>query len=253
MPSRSIAVAATGALAVFGSVASQGAQGDLQAGLDRSTHDVNAVADVWVAPGRHAEHARHRPVRGRMPTELPTLAGVRAVGTTAARSSTSTTDAYGCLRSLPARRSRSRRRRSWRATSTQATQRLRAAAGRWSRTGSRPSATWTSGIALHPAGAATAHLPRRGAEHERRLATRVRSSSARATTSAAGALAAPRAFQVTLRGRHLARAGACRESNGRSGPTRRLTVETDAEREARHRATSRAGARRASTNCRCWC
>lgn len=50
MPARSIAVAATGALAVFGSVASQGARQDLQAGLDRSTHDINGVADVWAAP-----------------------------------------------------------------------------------------------------------------------------------------------------------------------------------------------------------
>jgi putative ABC transport system permease protein len=53
MPARSVAVAATGALAVFGSVASQGARGDLQAGLDRSTHDINGVADVWAsAPGQ---------------------------------------------------------------------------------------------------------------------------------------------------------------------------------------------------------
>lgn len=49
MPTRSIAVAATGALAVFASVASQGARGDLQTGLDRSATDVIRVADVWVS------------------------------------------------------------------------------------------------------------------------------------------------------------------------------------------------------------
>jgi len=45
---RSIALAATGALAVFGSVAVQGAHADLQRGLDRDASELNASADVWV-------------------------------------------------------------------------------------------------------------------------------------------------------------------------------------------------------------
>jgi putative ABC transport system permease protein len=49
---RSLAVAATGAVAVFGSVALQGAHADLQRGLDRTAHDLASIGDLWaVAPG----------------------------------------------------------------------------------------------------------------------------------------------------------------------------------------------------------
>jgi putative ABC transport system permease protein len=47
---RSIALAATGALAVFGSVAVEGAHFDLQRGLDRDARDLNAAADLWITP-----------------------------------------------------------------------------------------------------------------------------------------------------------------------------------------------------------
>lgn len=50
---RSLAVAATGAVAVLGSVALQGAHADLQRGLDRTSADLSSIGDVWVvAPGR---------------------------------------------------------------------------------------------------------------------------------------------------------------------------------------------------------
>lgn len=45
---RSLAIAATGAAAVFGSVAIEGAQRNLERGLDRVTHELAASADVWV-------------------------------------------------------------------------------------------------------------------------------------------------------------------------------------------------------------
>ncbi len=49
---RSIAIAAMGAIAVFGSVAIQGAHANLQHGLNRLFHEVTASAPVWVAaPG----------------------------------------------------------------------------------------------------------------------------------------------------------------------------------------------------------
>jgi putative ABC transport system permease protein len=49
---RTLAVAATGAVAVFGSVALQGAHADLLRGLKRTSQDVADVGDVWaVAPG----------------------------------------------------------------------------------------------------------------------------------------------------------------------------------------------------------
>jgi putative ABC transport system permease protein len=47
---RSLAVAATGALAVFGTVAVAGAQHNLQSGLNSATREWNRAADVWVSP-----------------------------------------------------------------------------------------------------------------------------------------------------------------------------------------------------------
>ena len=46
----SLAVAATGAIAVFGSVAITGAQHNLQNGLDRTAYEWNHVTDLWVSP-----------------------------------------------------------------------------------------------------------------------------------------------------------------------------------------------------------
>lgn len=47
---RSLAIAGTGALAVFGSSALHGARANLQAGLDGVTRAYDHVADVWVSP-----------------------------------------------------------------------------------------------------------------------------------------------------------------------------------------------------------
>jgi len=47
---RTVGIAATAAIAVFGSVAIQGAHADLQRGLDRSANDVSVAADVWAFP-----------------------------------------------------------------------------------------------------------------------------------------------------------------------------------------------------------
>ena len=47
---RSLAIVATGAVAVFGVVAIQGAQQNLQRGLDASAHGIDSSADVWVTP-----------------------------------------------------------------------------------------------------------------------------------------------------------------------------------------------------------
>ncbi|WCB96406.1 hypothetical protein DSM104299_05165 [Baekduia alba] len=49
---RALAITTTGAIAVFGATSLQGAQVNLQAGLDRVAHDLNAPADLWAtAPG----------------------------------------------------------------------------------------------------------------------------------------------------------------------------------------------------------
>jgi putative ABC transport system permease protein len=47
---RSLAISATGAIAVFGSVAIQGAHSNLQQGLDRLVHQLSAAAELWVIP-----------------------------------------------------------------------------------------------------------------------------------------------------------------------------------------------------------
>jgi putative ABC transport system permease protein len=47
---RSLAIAATGAIAVFGASMIQGAQSNLQHGLNRLFHDVTSVTNIWIAP-----------------------------------------------------------------------------------------------------------------------------------------------------------------------------------------------------------
>jgi putative ABC transport system permease protein len=47
---RSLAIAATAAVAVFGTVEFQGTQSNLTSGLDASAHDIDANANVWVTP-----------------------------------------------------------------------------------------------------------------------------------------------------------------------------------------------------------
>ncbi len=47
---RSLAIAATGAVAVFGSVAIEGAQSNLRTGLGRSAADLSLGTDLWVSP-----------------------------------------------------------------------------------------------------------------------------------------------------------------------------------------------------------
>jgi putative ABC transport system permease protein len=48
MTVRSLAVASTGALAVFGTVAVAGAQHNVQSGLNSASHEWNRAADIWV-------------------------------------------------------------------------------------------------------------------------------------------------------------------------------------------------------------
>lgn len=76
---RSLAVAATGAVAVFGSVGIQGAHGDLQRGLDEATRDLNAIADVWASPAGYPNLFATTPFRAGATRELEALPGVEAV------------------------------------------------------------------------------------------------------------------------------------------------------------------------------
>ena len=76
---RSIAIAATGAIAVFGSVAIQGARVDLQRGLDASAHGIDSLAAIWVTPAGTSNSFATTPFRNVETGSLARLPGVAAV------------------------------------------------------------------------------------------------------------------------------------------------------------------------------
>jgi putative ABC transport system permease protein len=77
---RSIAAVATGAIAVFGSVAIQGAHSNLLLGLDDASHDLNATADLWVSPSGYSNLLMTTPFPPNDRGTLERLPGVRTVG-----------------------------------------------------------------------------------------------------------------------------------------------------------------------------
>jgi putative ABC transport system permease protein len=77
---RSLAIAATGAVAVFGSVAIDGARENLQRGLDASARVIGANAEVWVSPLGAANAFTTIPFDGGARRALARLPGVGAVG-----------------------------------------------------------------------------------------------------------------------------------------------------------------------------
>jgi putative ABC transport system permease protein len=76
---RSIGIAATAAVAVFGSVTIQGARTNLQGGLDRSFHGIASVTDLWVAPSGAQNLFATIPFPGIATSTLTRLSGVRSV------------------------------------------------------------------------------------------------------------------------------------------------------------------------------
>jgi putative ABC transport system permease protein len=77
---RSLAIAATAAVAVFGAVEFQGTQTNLTDGLDASAHDIDATASIWVSPGGESNAfatTAFKNINLRVLTRLP---GVRTVG-----------------------------------------------------------------------------------------------------------------------------------------------------------------------------
>jgi putative ABC transport system permease protein len=77
---RSLAIAATGAIAVFGVVAIQGAQLNLQRGLDASSLAFDRSADLWVLPRGEADAFVTVPFKGISARRLAAVRGVHAVG-----------------------------------------------------------------------------------------------------------------------------------------------------------------------------
>ncbi len=76
---RAVAVAATGAVAVFGGVAIQGAHADLQHGLEDAARDMNAFTDVWVSPAGSFDLLMTQPFAATAQARLARLPGVSAV------------------------------------------------------------------------------------------------------------------------------------------------------------------------------
>jgi putative ABC transport system permease protein len=77
--SRAIAIAATGAIAVFGSVSIQGAHSDLLKGLYNAASDMNAATDVWVSAAGNSNLLMTSPFAPTQLSKLSSLPGVRAV------------------------------------------------------------------------------------------------------------------------------------------------------------------------------
>jgi putative ABC transport system permease protein len=77
--SRAIGVAATGAIAVFGAVAIQGAHADLLKGLQNAARDENSFTDLWVSPPGAYNLLRTAPFPPAQQATLARLPGVRTV------------------------------------------------------------------------------------------------------------------------------------------------------------------------------
>jgi putative ABC transport system permease protein len=77
---RSLAIAATAAVAVFGTVEFQGTQTNLTSGLDASAHDIDANASIWVSPGGESNAFATTAFTNSNLHALTHLPGVRNVG-----------------------------------------------------------------------------------------------------------------------------------------------------------------------------
>ncbi len=78
--SRAVAIAATGAVAVFGAVSIQGAHGDLLKGLENAARDTNASTDVWVSAAGSSNLLMTTPFAPTEQGKLEKLPGVKSVG-----------------------------------------------------------------------------------------------------------------------------------------------------------------------------
>ncbi len=78
-PGRAVAIAATGAVAVFGSVSVQGAHSDLLAGLDGATREMSAPTDLWISPAGSYDLLKTAPFAPVEQKELERVPGVLAV------------------------------------------------------------------------------------------------------------------------------------------------------------------------------
>ncbi len=76
---RSLAIAATGAIAVFGSVSIQAARDNLQRGLDASARGIDSRADIWVSLDGNSNSLATTPFPDRFSVAIARLPGVAHV------------------------------------------------------------------------------------------------------------------------------------------------------------------------------
>jgi putative ABC transport system permease protein len=77
---RSLAIAATAAVAVFGTIAFQGAQANLASGLDASARGIDSSADVWATASGESNAFATTPFKDTSSRALARLPGVASVG-----------------------------------------------------------------------------------------------------------------------------------------------------------------------------
>lgn len=77
---RSLAIAATAAVAVFGTVEFQGIQANLANGLDASAHGIDSSADVWITPSGGSSLLSTIPFKIDDSRALARLPGIASVG-----------------------------------------------------------------------------------------------------------------------------------------------------------------------------
>jgi putative ABC transport system permease protein len=77
---RSLAIAATAALAVFGAVEFGGTEANLSSGLDASAREIDSSADVWVTPSGESNAFATTSFKDSHSATLTGLPGVKAVG-----------------------------------------------------------------------------------------------------------------------------------------------------------------------------
>ena len=242
---RSLAIAATGAIAVFGSVAIQGAHSNLQRGLDRTAAHLIRVTDVWVSVAGERQHAGEHAVcdqhRGATGNSCRVCARWRS---TAAASSTSAIAGCGSLRRRRARRRRYRPARCCAATSRSPTHVCAPGAGSSSRRRSPMNTTYTSET--------RSRCPRRSPRRFRiaALSTNIGWSSGAIIMSSADYARAwdsseASAYNIDLRAGVSPAQGAA-EVRRALGPSSGLQVQTARERELEWGAGSRQGLSRLS-------
>ncbi len=78
--SRSIAIGATAAVAVFGSITILGSRANLQNGLDQVARDTNNISELWIAPREEQDLLLTAPFSGVPVKTLERLPGVGSIG-----------------------------------------------------------------------------------------------------------------------------------------------------------------------------